>query len=138
MEAVNVSVQNTTKKQQERIWLLLTNFERDDTDNIKYFPNNDGSQSILAKFKITRGEWRGQIISHFIPISGDCSGYGRRFIRDIMEASGIAERGNFQSYSINDYSCLIKLHFPAYLRKNGTVIEHVINPYKSLYQISEV
>lgn len=134
MEAVNVSMHHNAENSQ-RVWLVLNDFERNKTGDIKYFSSTNGEKSILAQLKITRGEHRGGILTQLIPISGECSGYGRRFIRDMLESSGYAKRGKFQSYSINSYLDLINIHFPAYVGKHSRKIEHIINPYNELGEL---
>ena len=143
MQEVSVSVCKTSQKQLNtnvlRVWLTLSDFERTENNEIKQIENKYGGKYIKAIFKITNGfeefkntnsnDW----VSHLIPVSGECSSYGRKIIRDMMEASGYAKVGDFQSYSIADYEDLINLSFPAYI--NNGRIGQVVNPYASLSEL---
>jgi hypothetical protein len=135
MQAIDVSVQNTVEKYDQRVWLILHDFTRDGSGNIKYFTQEGGNTTISALFKITRGQGRGAYIQQVIPISGENAATGRAFIRDTMEASGFAKRENFHSYSIQCYEELIRLHFPAYVSVADNAITQVISPYKALHQM---
>ena len=139
MKAVNVSLCQKTDIStisNYRVWLILTGFTKTEQGKISIIKQNDNTKYIQAILKITRdntGYRRGEVIKYLIPIAGECAPYGRRIIRDIMEASGFAKVGEFDSYSINNYNELINLHFPAYI--NGDRLDHIINPYTELTKL---